>query len=570
MAKPVKIPVEKTEAEGGLLPAFFLLGLWLLFLLVPDTQLLDAKRAAGFAWAAWALAWLGWRAWKGQASDLPPKGLAVAGAAIALSYGAAWALSPYAGVGGFRVEELSLAALVALSAACLPTAFAERWPAMTITAAALIAGYALAQRLGLDPSFALRAQGSALRASGTFGNPNFLAAFLVFAWPLALLWHDQRRPLLFLWLLLALLATQSRAGAVALVAQLAVLALQAWREGLRPRWGLGIAVGAAAILAGLWLFPAGQWSRPTLRVPLWAGSLQLVAQRPLAGWGPGAFPLAIKDHASGVLAQLAESGQFAEHPHNFILGILVEAGFLGLLAWSFLFAWAGPWPRQNALRSPLQRAVALGLLGLLVENLFDRNLDQASLGVCLFLGLGLVSRRATPQPRTWPRASAVFLGALALACLWLGWQPLQAYHDAVLPPPAQLDSSEVGELKGLARADPQDAGAWDRLGAALAAQASFVEAKEAYDNAFRLQASPGRAQNIGNCEMELGRPKEAEAEYRMALLLATKPSADLHFSLGYALFKQGKLQEAVEALNAALKLEPRHAAALKLKEQILR
>jgi tetratricopeptide (TPR) repeat protein len=74
---------------------------------------------------------------------------------------------------------------------------------------------------------------------------------------------------------------------------------------------------------------------------------------------------------------------------------------------------------------------------------------------------------------------------------------------------------------------------------------------------------------MGNCLMELGHADQAEGRYRMALLLGP-PSADLHFSLGYALFKQNKLKEAVSALDAALKLEPRHAAAAKLKEQILR
>ena len=45
-------------------------------------------------------------------------------------------------------------------------------------------------------------------------------------------------------------------------------------------------------------------------------------------------------------------------------------------------------------------------------------------------------------------------------------------------------------------------------------------------------------------------------------------SSDAHFSLGYALFYQKRLKEAVDELDTALKLDPGNDSARKLKEQI--
>jgi O-antigen ligase len=556
--------------EGGLLPAFVLLGLWALFILSPDTQLLDIKRAWGFAFEAAALTWLAARVWLRRSVARPNRLFLLAVALLALAYGAAWALSPYAQAGAFRMTALGLGLCGALLAASLPAAFIQRWYGVMLALALVVAAYAIAQRCGLDPLQATLTAGSRQRAIGTFGNATFLAAFLCFAWPLAFLLKGRPRSWACLIFFLALVSTQSRAGLLAATIQVALQAWMAWKDGWRPRGGFLFSAFAALLASFVVLFPREQWLRPTLRLPLWAESLRLGLQRPWLGWGPGSFGLALQDHQSAAFAQALGGTQFAEHPHNWVLSVLHEAGLLGLLAFAFLLALLQPWPGAMARRHPGQRALALGLLGLLLQNLFDRNLDQAGLGLCFFFGLGLLSYPSPAPGRLWPRVVSIPLLLLAAFCVWLGLRPVLAYEAAVGPAPGLAPAQgDVAALRTTAAQSPNDPQLWDRLGTALVAQSAFGEAADAFARAQHLQASPGRAINLGNCQLMLSRPVDAEASFRQAVQLAPQ-NADAHFSLGYALFYQKRLKEAVAELDAALQLDPGHAAAAKLKEQILR
>ena len=83
------------------------------------------------------------------------------------------------------------------------------------------------------------------------------------------------------------------------------------------------------------------------------------------------------------------------------------------------------------------------------------------------------------------------------------------------------------------------------------------------------QLGDGRAINLGNCRMQLGRAAEAEAAYRRATVLAPA-NPDAWFGLGYARFHRKDLEAALKALDNALGLDARHSNSLKLREQILR
>jgi tetratricopeptide (TPR) repeat protein len=557
--------------KGGRLPAFVLLGLWAAFVLAPDTALLDLKRALGFAFVAAAGLWLAGLAWLRKPIHLPSRRLVFALGGLALAYAAARLASPYPQAGGFRLELLELGILTALLTACLPVAFASRWAWVALASALLVALYALAQRLGLEPISAYAQAGSQARAMGSFGNATFLAAFLCLSWPLALLLPGRWRLAAVALFWAALLATQSRAGIIALAVQLAVLGWQAWQVGLRPAWGRTIFAGLLFAAATAWLFPPAQWQRPTLRLQVWSQTLRMVAQRPWLGSGPGSFPLAFQEQEPPALAEALGSSQFVEDPHNWILSVLQEAGFIGLLAFGWLLWVVKPWPRLDAPRKPGQAFLAIGLLGLLVQNLFDRNLGQAGLAVCFYFGLGFLSRQpATEEPQPWPRWAALPLLAITMASLFLGLRPILAYAAAVGPAPGLSPAQgSVGALRSEASRNPSDPSVWDRLGDGLVAQSAFSEAADAFSQALALQPSPGRAINLGNCQMMLNQAIPAETSFRRAVELAPD-NADAHFSLGYALFYQKRLKEALAELDLALQLDPSDAAAAKLKEQILR
>src|SRR5262249_28688737 len=132
------------------------------------------------------------------------------------------------------------------------------WP---VVAAALAASYGLVQLLGLDPFPWSDASliNTFVRPFGPLGHPNFLAAYLVLALPLALVflgdaWRRRRVALAVLLgfvvglCLLIILATLSRAAWLGLAGVGAVLLL-GWRaQTLSGRAWLGLLAGGAVLV----------------------------------------------------------------------------------------------------------------------------------------------------------------------------------------------------------------------------------------------------------------------------------------------------------------------------------
>ncbi|HXB97207.1 MAG TPA: tetratricopeptide repeat protein, partial [bacterium] len=554
------------QGEGAAL-AFCVAGALAAVVLLPATLLLDLKATAG-AWAA-ALACLGVVAllWQGQALRLPPpRALLVLLLGLGLG-GLSAAASPYRGLG---LEDPGLASALILGAGLwlAPPAWTRRSLEAWRWATLAVAGYALAQRLGVEPLQAYAQAGSRDRAMGSFGNAGYLAAFLCLSWPLFLSWRGGRRGFGLALALAALFATQSRAGLLALAAQLLLWGAQAWRGGWRPQPRLFVML-AVLLGAELLLFPASAWLRPTLRLPLWRASWDLWMQRPWLGWGPGSFALAFQDHGSqGLVGILSSGGQYAGDPHQLVLAVGCAVGLAGLAA--FAGAMALLLGGLSRAEDPDFRPLWLGLAGLLAQSQCDRFFFQPGVLIPLGVVVAALPREGAALPPALRRPFAVALAPLVAALLWTGLHPLLAYHDAVggdagaAAPAAAPQSLEDLQQAAQAGTDPA---ALDRLGSALAAAQRYREAAAAFDSAQRLAPSSGRAQNLGNCLMMLGDPSGAEAAFRKAVALDPH-SADAHFSLGYALFDEKKLTQAVAELDTALTLDPGNPNALTLKRQI--
>ena len=559
--------VQNREGEGAAL-AFCIAGAFGLVVLLPATLLLDLKASAG-AWAA-ALACLGVAtvAWNGGALRIPPpRVLLLAGVALGVA-GLSTFVSPYHGLASAD-PGIAAALMLGLGLWMAPASWTQRaWEAWRWGALA-VAGYALAQRAGIEPMPAYALAGSQARAMGSFGNAGYLAAFLCLSWPLFLEWKGVQRAFGLALSLAALCATQSRAGLLALGLQGLAWAALAWRHGWRP--GPRVLLALAALVAiGLLLFPASAWLRPTLRLPLWRACLDLWMQRPWLGWGPGSFALAFQDHGSQGLVQILDAGgQYAGDPHQWLLSVACATGVAGLavaaLALAQLF-------RVRA-RVPLGslKPLWLGLLGLLAQSQFDRFFFQPGVLLPLAVALAALPKAGAEVPAKLRRPLAVALAPLAVALVWMGLQPLLAYRDAVgndagADAPAQAPAQSVDALQQAAQGGT-DPVAEERLGAALAGAQRYNEASAAFAAAERLAPSAGRAQNLGNCFMMLGQINQAESAYRRAVALAPQ-SSDAHFSLGYALFDEKRLTEAVTELDTALKLDPDNANAMTLKRQI--
>jgi O-antigen ligase len=225
---------------------------------------------------------------------------------------------------------------------------ARRLVTALVWSAALIGLVAILQYVNLDPFNLIGLTGSSSAASrmrvfSTLGNPNFVSAFLVSLLPLSLDYAAGRKssgigvlclryaPVCLL--AMAVVATGSRAPILALAAA------GAWLLFRRPRaWLRFVAIGLIIIAILLVFSPArpldttveGRW----FLYRIIAGR---IAEIPLAGFGPGSFPLRFAGWETDYLRLHPEASNLAyagilDHAHNDYLEFLVDHGALGLAA----------------------------------------------------------------------------------------------------------------------------------------------------------------------------------------------------------------------------------------------
>lgn len=601
----------EAEHRGeGLALAFCIAGAFVAMVLVPELKLLDLKACAAFLLCALfalglALQWLPLVSGGGSPPHLRLRdwGLPLILALMGLAAFASWLASPYRGLSD-GPDRLVLAGLGLAMAVCVaPEAWSSRLLPAWRFSALLLAFYALAQRLGLDPVQAAVQAGSRSRSMASFGNPDYLAAFFCLSWPLFLAWCGWKRNGAVFILLCALACTGSRAALVALGLQGLLAINLTWKAAPTPSSGI---VGQAlrsygsgrakrkrpfllpSIVAFFVYLSVWDWSRPTLRLGIWKASLDLWLQRPWLGWGPGVFVPAFQEHAaSGLDAALKASNQYVEDPHQLFLSIACAGGLLGLL----LFGAALYYCLRCLLGSDRPDAAVLGLAaaGLLIQSQADRFFFQAGVFVPFCVLCGLLARPAAqaqvqdPAPASaglWQSRGVGFVISLALLFLanvafQSGIVPIFSYSQAVGTGldagVAGLDFStdqNLGAPVSLTEAAGTDPLALEQEGDALASQRRFPEAAKDFARAMDLQPSLGRAQNLGNCLIMSGDAQGAEAAFRRGLALEPK-NADAHFCLAYALYGEKKLGPALAELDEALKLDPNDASALQLKRQIL-
>lgn len=301
------------------------------------------------------------------------------------------------------------------------------------------AGYGLCQKLGWDPT--PWTESTRQRPSGFSGNPVFFGGALAGAVPF-FLYRGRRVPPA--WdlvygaalsvVLLGVFFSFSRAAwgaaAIALVASLVALRGEpaAWR---RAGVGLLLFFILSAPFAGqaVRIDKEGEVGvRGRLKIAsvsgqvrhfLWRDAGELFSDRPLTGWGPGAFTAAYPRHRSEEILRLQALTALPEDAHNIFLHLLATEGVIGthLFFWLLVAALiafrrrpvSGP-PAGRFVPPPLAGAVACALaFPLLFQPLFP---DMA---VLLFALVG----SAAPRRRLRLAAGAPVGVVLALLVLFL-------------------------------------------------------------------------------------------------------------------------------------------------------
>ncbi|HEY0462609.1 MAG TPA: O-antigen ligase family protein, partial [Polyangiaceae bacterium] len=273
------------------------------------------------------------------------------------------------------------------------------------------------------------------RSPGSFGNPNWAAAFLAPLAPMSLAlaatsaasgWRKLHHANAAL-LALATAATLSKGGLLSLAAAIVVYALLDPRlPRTRRRALLGaMLAGALGVLLLAWQFDwwsTAPWLRG--RLFLWRVALWLASEHPLTGVGLagyvaeyGSAGATLLQHDPGLFMPLS-SVDFA---HNDVLQFAAEAGALSAAA----FVLVGVQALRRATRragDALARAAGAALAAIYVNGLADSPLREPATFALFFFLLGWLApaasatsaTSATPRamPSPWPRRGVSALLAL--------------------------------------------------------------------------------------------------------------------------------------------------------------
>lgn len=418
------------------------------------------------------------------------------------------------------------------------------------------------------------------RASGPFGIPNSLGAFLLLLLPPAGVLACQRgagvgRRVLFggltLFLAVGLVLTISRGAWLGLV-----IALAAWplfRKGRGWTWRLG---GAALVLGlllavGFVLYSSvpevrgrldalvrdsGERSRPIM----WRGAWYIFREHPAWGGGAGCFD---------VLFEKYRPEDFQDEPqwaHNDYLNTLCDYGAVGFLLFFGACGFVtfrssrGTATVDPDVRAPsfiddpnFRRALGIGVLAFALQLFVDFHFKIPALAMVFATITALLVQRGWPQSESaelekkWRRpACGVVAMAAALLMICFVW------------PHYRAEAERYGtrrEIDHIAVA-PMDPEAQQRL---------FQHGREDFARATEIDSSNGQAWSDRSYatalwsiqekdrNVELG--KEAEVYARQALMRC-KVLPEFWLRLGVALDMQGRWLDAGDAFIEALQLAP--------------
>ncbi len=515
---------------------------------------------------------------------------------IALAISTAASTNPWLSIGGGNwrmyglVTQLALLLFMLLAAAAIAQGEVTLQPVLRAIAASgsLIAAYAILQYFGWDPLLPPvtyhigEGVWTIVRPPGTIGHADYLGSYLVFVVFLggSLAWTETARWQRALGLFaiasgsIAIVLSGTRSAMLGLAAGGLLLAIR-----FRPNLKLAAAgaVCCALLLGGFYVSPWGlrlrartRWSsedpRGGARLLLWRDSLQMAANRPLAGWGAETYSAEFTRFQSLDLAR-AYPDFYHESPHNILLDELIAKGFAGALpffAWCAMAAFAA-W---RALRR--SGGAAAAMLAGLVSLQFNAFVLTTAFFFFLTSVILLASSPTTIEPReptrraawataaiAWPAGLflTIFAVRLLIADFLLAATRTQFESGNVIAAAATHDA--------VRRWDPR-AGSSDlyysrNMAALVRRQKDLLTSVKAWQEAVQsgIRAAHGDEErqnawyHLASLYAQVNNPKDAEKSLRGAIAASPnwfKP----HWMLAQVLRATGKRDEALAEAAAAV------------------
>ena len=255
---------------------------------------------------------------------------------------------------------------------------------------------------------------------------------------------------------------------------------------LKPcTWTGRVLLGGA--LAGLLIGVGISWPEKIseaiardIRLPLYANTLRLIADKPVLGVGPGNFCRDFVLYRSRAQKARAVSAAVTEHPHCELLHVAAAVGIPGAVLWAAVLMVPLVLPTGRSTRRRLAHAC---LWVLVVHGLLDKALVQPPTQLLAVLFAGMLWRpwlrlRAAPEGRP-PVLQALRLPAAALVIVLGGHVAWREVTTGVLFRRAYLAEARGQVLEGRGRPD--------------AARQAYTEAYDAYARATRVAPTNVRA-----------------------------------------------------------------------------
>ncbi len=352
--------------------------------------------------------------------------------------------------------------------------------------------------------------------------PNAWAEFLLFAWPMMLwsLWGRQTvrkashlKILSMALLVSCLLASYSRGAMVASIAQIFFLSavyVCTFRASLCPKRILSVTASVLCIAVLFFLamnqvrsrfapiesvlkkatFTASEGtSSVSERSQFWTQALQFAKQKPFFGFGPYSFRFLQPQLQTDVLAT-------SDHPHNVFLKLAMERGIIASILFfliaggSFLFGCFRMIRESREGSGLLTLFLLTSVLGVLLHNLIDYNLQFVGISMALWIALGLLSNRESKNHSQ----NAVFrsFGTVLIVLLLLvstvveGRFLLLSSHARKAEAQGNYPSALILYASTDASFFPRDA--WLSRAAILIAQGNLWDAQKAIDHGKALNA----------------------------------------------------------------------------------
>ncbi len=449
------------------------------------------------------------------------------------------------------------------------------------------------------------------RVFSLLGNPDVLAAFLVFSIPAAWYFFSRKASrvtaALFLTQLAVMLLTRSFSGIMAVVFEAVVIYVF-----VSAKKANKFAFPAAVIVAVLLLVFLGQGKSESYqnRKLLWASAIGMSASNPWTGVGAGNYLIL----SPGYQAMEIKKGGYPDfvkvhdeaYAHNDYLQVLAETGWAGLL----LFIAAVFYPFYSFFRSPKKTAgtitAAAAAAGMAVFAAFNFPFEIPFIAALYFLcALIMTSDAERDFNQDWPlrAAAGVVLAAVSVSILmftggYFARNYLIKYYSYAASKPLKPD---MESNRAIVKRDYQlcfyEGIIKNRSGDSSGAVAAFSRAIELYPyfggaaynlgNAYLNSGDKGSAarcyesvisifRDYGPAYNNLGIIYTEKGDLDGAIRVLTEgvkwqpASMETRYSLSKALFLKGAFREALGECNKALYLKGNYGPALELKARILK